>query len=763
MQVSDGSPALARSIAIVCKNLVREPSELLAIGRFELLRTLGRGGHGVVYEAFDPQRRANVALKLLHGSGPTTLYRLKREFRALAELHHPNLVALHELSVGSGEAHFTMDLIAGRDLLGHVQFIALTAAEPLARLRDAFGQLYEGVRALHCAGKLHRDLKPSNVRVSEAGRVVLLDFGLVDDAGAASEPEGTRAYMAPEQARGAACEQSDWFAFGRMLAQALDALRTGAHERLDGAGHAEVLALEQLARRLCEADPQRRPEWPEIGTQLGAAQTGGDPPAAACFVARRPELERLSAAFARSREQPVLVRVRGEPGAGKSALVERFVQQLRAAGGDPLLLRGRCYEREALPYKALDSAIDELSRELLALPEAEQASFAGDHDALLALFPVLGRARWLGTSSAPAGDEHRLAQQARGFAQLRALLARLSARRSLLIWLDDLQWADEDSGRLLGALLCEEDAPRALIVATDRTPAHDENVALEALQQVAELSPRPLPIEELELEPLAHADALRLAQSWLGARSTPELPELEQLVHDARGNPRALHELARARLEHESATSLETLIEHRLRRLPPPSWRVLQLLAAAGRPLPARVVAVAAGMEHASHAQVQALRALGLLRAVLRNADEWLELEHERIANAVLARLETAQLRALYGRLVLALQAEYGDTSEALIEPYLGAGMPLAAAGCARALAERALGSLAFARAARLFETALQHGRWSDAELAALHHAHARALEDSGRGLPASAAYARAAALRHEPHARAQLEERAAE
>jgi hypothetical protein len=99
----DASAALARSIAIVCRNLVCESSPLL------------------FYEAIDPLRGAPVALKVLHGRSPGDLYRLKREFRSLAELRHPALVALHELSVEAGDAHFTMDLIQGRDLLSYLR------------------------------------------------------------------------------------------------------------------------------------------------------------------------------------------------------------------------------------------------------------------------------------------------------------------------------------------------------------------------------------------------------------------------------------------------------------------------------------------------------------------------------------------------------------------------------------------------------------------------------------------------------------------
>src|SRR5690349_854513 len=139
----------------------------LANGRYEVLRLLGEGGMGVVHAARDCDRDEVVALKSLRHLGGEALLRFKHEFRALQDLHHPNLVALREL-VEDGEAWFyTMDLIDGVDLLSWV-------GDDRERLREALRQLAAGLGALHAAGKVHRDIKPSNVLVTTDARVALV-------------------------------------------------------------------------------------------------------------------------------------------------------------------------------------------------------------------------------------------------------------------------------------------------------------------------------------------------------------------------------------------------------------------------------------------------------------------------------------------------------------------------------------------------------------------------------------------------------------
>src|SRR5687768_1995742 len=147
------------------------------LDRYEPLRVLGEGAYGIVYEALDRVTGERVALKELRQINPASLARFKLEFRALQEVHHPNLVRLDHLFEDHGDWTIAMELVPGSDLLTHVYADDAPLGFHDRPLRAAFLQLADALSALHAAGFLHRDLKPSNVRVTEAGRLVLLDFG----------------------------------------------------------------------------------------------------------------------------------------------------------------------------------------------------------------------------------------------------------------------------------------------------------------------------------------------------------------------------------------------------------------------------------------------------------------------------------------------------------------------------------------------------------------------------------------------------------
>ncbi len=184
---------------------------------------------GEVYEAVDTRTGQRVALKMLFEVDPAGVYRLKREFRRMADISHENLVTLHELCNEGERWFFTMELLSGGELRTAMQAAMNSGGGGLEGLRRLLRQLVHGVHALHRAGRIHRDLKPSNVLVTDEGRVVILDFGLVNEidhrtlfASTRGMIRGTPAYMAPEQAAGQlATPASDWYAVGAILYEVL--------------------------------------------------------------------------------------------------------------------------------------------------------------------------------------------------------------------------------------------------------------------------------------------------------------------------------------------------------------------------------------------------------------------------------------------------------------------------------------------------------------------------------------------------------------
>ncbi len=160
-------------------------------GRFDLVRQLGRGASGVVYEAVERGRGEHVALKRLDLAHPGDVARFKREFRVLADLHHPSLARVGELMEVGGQWLLTMELVRGTDFLSYVRGAEGLESTPTqldqgrdpgfapeggpfprchpGRLRACLPQLGEVLAALHAAGLVHRDVKPANVLVSDEG------------------------------------------------------------------------------------------------------------------------------------------------------------------------------------------------------------------------------------------------------------------------------------------------------------------------------------------------------------------------------------------------------------------------------------------------------------------------------------------------------------------------------------------------------------------------------------------------------------------
>jgi TolB-like protein len=197
------------------------------IGPYRVLRQIGRGAMGIVYEAIDERLDRNVALKrVLPAADPQHRDRLIREARAAASVNHPNICQLFEIGEDAGEPFLAMERLEGRSLADRLTEGPLPVAEAINTMLSVLSAL----EALHAQRLVHRDLKPSNIFLTPHG-VKLLDFGLARpvvtevDATSLTLPGvvlGTPKYMAPEQARGLELDgRTDLFAAGAILFELL--------------------------------------------------------------------------------------------------------------------------------------------------------------------------------------------------------------------------------------------------------------------------------------------------------------------------------------------------------------------------------------------------------------------------------------------------------------------------------------------------------------------------------------------------------------
>jgi len=768
--------------------------------RFVLDGRIGEGGMGVVYRARDAESTLPVALKTMAYVEPAALLRFKNEFRALADISHPNVVQLYDL-VSEGEHwFFTMELLDGVDFLRWVHhgeeiptelnsLLTPWAGPPqtwdpaeltidagqlpeatsstsgvmasqrlpntarlcdVERLRPALRQLAEGVAAIHAAGKLHRDIKPSNVLVTRDGRVVLLDFGVVGDLAAARDNTrledqilGTPAYMAPEQARGApAGAPADWYAVGVMMFEALtdrlpfdgspqDILfsKQGARARrpstlVDGVPE----DLDALCVELLHADAKQRPRGEDILRRLSqsedparrshSAQTTG---ALRPFVGREQQLHVLSAAFESSLQgRAVVVLMSGRSGMGKSTLAQRFLSRLSRERG-ARVLSGRCFEREALPFKGMDSVVDELSRYLTATPPRaiEEALPSGIHY-LARVFPVLRGVPCLANVPQPAFEVvEPIELRKRAFAALKELLFVIGAHDPLVVHIDDIQWSDIDSLVLIEELLQPPNAPALLLVCGFREEMRQSSpVLLEFLAMLDRLDRR-VDVREVSVDQLSSEEAVQLAALALdGSEAVPS--ELARAIAlESHGVPIFVAELAqwqrerRARgdagSEQARGVSLEQVIQNRVAELPSEASSLLEVLSVANGPVPYALAERAVGIPRNDALRAR-LRAARLVRTFRADGQDFAETYHARVRESVVFNLTADRKRSCHAALAEALEVSGHADPEALVEHYLGAGDVARARKHVLSAAAAAEAGLAFMRAARLYRMAIEIG-----------------------------------------------------
>ena len=689
----------ARKPAGMLRDTVTAPPT--TIDRFEIRRELGRGGMGVVYEATDSATGEAVALKVLRETSAQHLMLLKNEFRALADLQHRNLVTLRELHADDAGAFLTMELLDGCDLLesvrgaggsdgrawvdGRSRTLGLApddtlelpdastgggASPPppeasslppagLVRLRDQLAQVAEGLHALHAARRLHRDVKPSNVLVTSEGRAVLLDFGLVaelrDDRVSLEDGiAGSVPYMAPEQAAGGELSAAaDWYAFGAMLYEGLcghppftgtlaDVFR--AKQTAQPVPPSQLVTgvpadLEALCLALLEREPDARPGDADVLRALGrtvAAERAAVGPREDRLLGREGPMATLQAALADVRTgRASTVHVRARSGLGKSALVDAFLGGVDGA----LVLRARCFERDSVPFKALDPLVDQLARWLVAQPVEATAPLVPRYAReLLRLFPVLGQVAAIadsGQRTAEAADPRE--QRRRAFSGLRELMARLAEAHTVVVHLDDIQWGDLDSGELLLEITRQPDPPSMLLLASYRVENEDSSPMLRRLRQDLDAHA----VQTIDLKPLDPEQATRLARAILTERGVEAdaIDALAQTVaEESEGSPFFVTELAWRGAS--GGARLDAMLREKAAELEGPARSLLEAIALLAVPVSRRSALGIAGVTDRQTEAFAALEQGRFVRGTGPGLDDTVECYHDRVREAVVAGLE---------------------------------------------------------------------------------------------------------------------------
>src|SRR3954453_19840990 len=287
------------------------PGALLG-GRYRIIGLLGRGGMGEVYRATDLALGQTVALKFLPeeaGRNPRLLERFPGEARAARLVSHPNVCRVFDIGEIDGSPFISMEYVDGEDL---ASLLTRIGRLPSDKALEAGRKLCAGLAAAHDRGVIHRDLKPQNIMINKRGDVVIMDFGLAAIADQLTGPEvrnGTPAYMAPEQLRGAAVtHRSDVYALGLVLyelftgkrpyeaktLQHLIDLQESVHlTSMTSIANDVDPAVERIIRRCLDPDPLNRPS---TALAVSASLPGGDPLAAALAAGETPSPEMVASA-----------------------------------------------------------------------------------------------------------------------------------------------------------------------------------------------------------------------------------------------------------------------------------------------------------------------------------------------------------------------------------------------------------------------------------------------------------------------------------
>ena len=764
--------------------------------RYRILESLGRGGMGEVFLADDTQLERKVAIKFLPDDlqdDPVARARFEREAKSAAALDHPFICKIYEFAKVDGRAAIVMEHVVGETLEAHLTkgpFAPADAIQLAAEVVEALGEA-------HAHRILHRDLKPANLMLSEQGHVKVMDFGLAkrlqalggSDSGditpgsltATGTLLGTPAYMSPEQVRGEPADvRSDVFSFGVVLFELLTGhhpfkrgtvtetiaaiLRDPPSQVDDIGGRVDYAIFDKLLAKTPEDRYQSFDEvsvevrrlrdatsaWTEPLSELADAT---DPRVGARrtpFVGRDAERAELGRWLDRAvRGRGGLVLVGGEPGVGKTRLVEQLLDVARQQRC--LTLTGRCYEIEGTaPFIPFVEIIEQYAR--VAPLEVLRETLGDAAPEVARLVPDLRR---LLPDTPPAIELPPEQQRHYLFKNIAEFLERVSRTTSTVLLLDDLQWADNATLLLLQHLAPSLGQLPLLAVGTYR------DVELEVTRPFAatlETLNRKRLAQRLNLERLPEAGVAGMLAA-LGGSSPPQAL-VAGIYRETEGNAFFVEEVYQ-HLEEEGALHREDgswrpdldlqdldvpegvrlVIGRRLERVSTDSRKVLTFGAVVGRGFGLDLLeAVGDVTGDALLTALEEAEANYLIMPMPGRAPRW-EFSHALIRQTLAAGLSLPRRQRLHLKVADAIERAAGSNAEQyasdLAHHLFQAGTAADSAKTVRFLGlagDQALAAGAFDEALRQFNDALSIQDEADQrQIAELRYKKGRALRSLGR------------------------------
>ena len=617
-------------------------------GRYAVIEKLGEGGKGIVYKAKDTVLDRVVAIKVLKSEvlSEEAYSRVMREARVVAKLDHQNIVSIYDIGKEDEKQFFVLAFVDGMNLRGLMGTYHEGKCDLQTILRIGI-DVCSALQYAHSQDVLHRDIKPENILITEEGTAKLMDFGLAKALGGTRITKrgmivGTPAYLPPEQALGKDSDQrSDLYSLGATLYH----MATG-RPPFPGDDPVKVIfshindvpmkpgrinpdidaELERIILKLLKKDPDERYQSaeklkealqsiggveerlavtkPGVAVQPAVSLPSPEPIWARPLVDREDELGTLKSRLDDVlRGEGSLVFVTGEAGIGKTRLLMELKAYAKLRGA--MFLVGNCYKEGAVPYRPWV----EIAREYLRRSRPELLyKVAGIYSAEIVKLVPEAASKLGAVPSLPSltPEEERL----RLFEAVTQFFINASREAPLVLFLDNLQWADPSTMQLLHYLGRSLKMERLAIVGAYRDLELEEREALSGclLDMNRERLFQALPLRRLEVSEVGV-----MVRQTFGDKVPSELAKL--VYEKSGGNPFFVEEILRSLAEERMVQpgekgwiapdvsriripkTVKAVVTQRLQHLDEACQRTLSLVAVVGREFDFQVLKEITGLE----------------------------------------------------------------------------------------------------------------------------------------------------------------------